>query len=236
MALLARLSMVLFVLGLSAAPFAATAQDSEASVTLTAYVCPPGMTADTLDPAACVATSEGFDVAVVPLTEAGSIADEPALTLADASKDGNSYTLSLGETPPADAQISPYGNWSIRVTAQPTGTDGYVISGDAVRSTDGSLYGFEISANAPNAVLAIYALTPEASTPPEPSEPEPTAPSAPVEPTIAATDSPVSHAARLYDGDCDNLGNAVVDLTPVVAPTGDPFGQASAIQVEESLS
>jgi hypothetical protein len=173
----------------------------------------------------------GFDVAVLPLTEIGSPVDGPPLTLANAASDATSYTFGLGTAPPA-AEVGPYGNWGIRLTAQPSGTSGYVISGDAVRSTDGSLYGFAVSADAPGAALAVYAFGGEAVTPPQPEAPTPAPPS---------SDQPLAEqaairVARLYAGDCDALGDVVAELTDVALPVGDPVGQATAIQVEESRS
>nr|MBA3282737.1 hypothetical protein [Acidimicrobiia bacterium] len=45
-----------------------------------------------------------------------------------------------------------------------------------------------------------------------------------------------THPARLYAGDCDALGEVVAELSDVALPVGDPVGQATAIQVEQSFS
>jgi hypothetical protein len=62
----------------------------DALVTLSAFNCPLGMTAETLAPEACVATTSGFDIGI-----GSTLGLMDPITLADATQDGTAFTWNL---------------------------------------------------------------------------------------------------------------------------------------------
>ncbi len=83
------------------------------SIRLAPHACPPGMTAETLDGAACEPTAAAFDVALE------SAAGAPSLALADAARSDGGY----------DWSDLPFGTYTLRVTRSPSGYDGVAVAG-----------------------------------------------------------------------------------------------------------
>jgi hypothetical protein len=148
---------LLAVLALSAVlPLAAwtgrAQQMPPATITATVYTCPPGVTADTLVPADCSLVTDGFDFEIVSLG-----GEQTALTLADASFDGISYTWSPG---PAAASWFTGVNWGIRESIKPAGYETFDVEGDAVVGWDGRFVTLRITEDAPDAALSVYNFAP----------------------------------------------------------------------------
>ena len=137
----------------------ASAQDENVSrsVTATAYVCPAGMTVDTLVPEECTVTTSGFNILIGSLE--GPM--EP-LDLGEASSDGTSFTWDLGEQQPGTNT-----KWYVaeQVVIVPDTT--YIVTGDVVEPTGSELnsYRFDTSYEAPNPVVSIYNFIPATEEP-----------------------------------------------------------------------
>lgn len=137
----------------------AFAQDENVSrsITAIAYVCPAGMTADTLSPGECTVTTSGFNILI------GSLEGimEP-LDLGDATSNGTSFTWDLGEQQPATNT-----KWYVaeQVAIVPDTT--YIVSGDVVGPTGSELgsYRFDTSYEAPDPVVSIYNFIPATEEP-----------------------------------------------------------------------
>jgi hypothetical protein len=127
----------------AAAPTAAAQPSPESnsgSITIQIYACPPGMTAETLNAAACAPIMEDVDV-----TLSGAALDAP-LTLADAEASGDSYTWSA----------LPFGDYVLAEAVLPTGFASYAL---AARNTSGSAEtGFRVALDAsqPELTARIY--------------------------------------------------------------------------------
>jgi hypothetical protein len=137
----------------------AFAQDENVpnSITATAYVCPAGMTADTLAPDECTVTTSGFNILI------GSLEGPmEALDLGEAVSDGTSYTWDLGEQQPGTNT-----KWYIAEEVAIVPDTTYIVTGDVVEALGDGLngYRFDTSYEAPNPVVSIYNFIPAAEEP-----------------------------------------------------------------------
>jgi hypothetical protein len=129
------------------------------SVTVTPYVCPAGMTAETLDPSLCTIPTSGFNLLI------GSLEGEmEPYDLGDASSDGTSFTWDLASQGPGTTT-----RWYIRSEVAIVPDTTYIVTGDVVGPYgDHGDYQFNTSYELPNPVLSVYnfipAEEPEAST------------------------------------------------------------------------
>ena len=127
----------------------------DASLTVTVYACPPGMTKETLAPDRCTPITEGFDVSL------GSTTDLMGrLTRRDATLDGTSYRWELPAAPPPGVRFDQ-GNFRIREFELPAGFTSYAATGDAIRAVEGPDYRFEVSYLEPAASLDVYNFAPD---------------------------------------------------------------------------
>ncbi|HEU0116291.1 MAG TPA: hypothetical protein VFQ80_16500, partial [Thermomicrobiales bacterium] len=115
-------------------PAAATGQGS---ITAQVFVCPPGMTPDTLEAAACAPASGEFDITV-----SGSALSTP-LTLNDAATAADSYTWSA----------LPFGTYTIAEAVLPAGATSYALA--AKNATGGPTTGYQITLDQSNPTLPI---------------------------------------------------------------------------------
>lgn len=132
-------------------PTTSAQEEVSRTVTATAYVCPAGMTADTLDPSLCTVTTSGFNLLI------GSLEGEmEPYNIGDASSDGTSFTWDLGTQGPGTTT-----RWFIRneVVIVPDTT--YIVTGDIVGPVgDQGNYRFDTSYDLPNPVLSVYNFIP----------------------------------------------------------------------------
>jgi hypothetical protein len=126
-----------------AAPGRAAAQETTGWVAVQVYACPPGMTAETLDPWACSLVTGGVDVQL--WTPDGV----PLLGLGDAIFDGWTWTWAWLPVGPPGAAAA----YQVAPTALPAGTWGSVVL-YAPAASDGSTVW--LSTDAPGADLHVY--------------------------------------------------------------------------------
>lgn len=107
------------------------------SIAVQVFACPPGMTADSLDAAACIPAEVDFDV-----TLAGAALEGP-LTLADATLAGDAFTW----------ENLPAGDYVIAEALLPTGYDSYVL--DAPGATGSAATGFRVTLDPAGSPLPV---------------------------------------------------------------------------------
>jgi hypothetical protein len=107
------------------------------SISVQIFDCPPGMTADALEPAECAPAEADFDVTV-----AGAALGGP-LTLADAILAGDIYTW----------ENLPAGDYVIAEALLPPGYDSYIL--DAPGATGSVAAGFRVTLDPATSPLAV---------------------------------------------------------------------------------
>jgi hypothetical protein len=124
-----------------ATPAAASGQGSIAAQV---FICPAGMTAETLEAAACAPASGDFDVTI-----SGAALKTP-LTLNDATAAADSFTWSA----------LPFGTYTIAEAVLPQGASAYTLA--AKNATGGPDTGYQVTLDPdhPNLSLRIYNFAP----------------------------------------------------------------------------
>jgi hypothetical protein len=113
------------------------------SIGVSARLCDPGVTIETISPESCPPVTEGFDVAL----SGGGI----SLSLADATLLGGDWTWAG----------LPLGNYGFAATAFPADANDYFVPGSAaVGGSSGTGYTVTIEPGAPNITLPLYFLQP----------------------------------------------------------------------------
>ena len=125
----------------AATPAAATDQGS---ITVQVYTCPPGMTAETVEAAACAPTIADFDITV-----SGDALAAP-LTLGDATATGSAFTF----------RDLPFGAYVIAEAVAPAGSTTYVLSAKNASGGPDTGYRLTIDASQPDVAVRIYNFAP----------------------------------------------------------------------------
>jgi hypothetical protein len=114
------------------------------SIAVQVYTCPPGMTAETVEAAACAPTTADFDI-----TLSGDALSSP-LTLADAAANGSVFTWS----------DLPFGAYQIAEAVMPTGSTTYVLSAKNASGGPDTGYRLTLDATQPDVAVRIYNFAP----------------------------------------------------------------------------
>lgn len=107
------------------------------SIVIQVFSCPPGMSAESFDPTACVPAEGDFDV-----TLAGATLEGP-LTLADAAVSGDLYTWNT----------LPAGDYIVAEALLPDGYDSYLLAATGVTGSEG--VGFTVTLDPSASPLAV---------------------------------------------------------------------------------
>ena len=198
-------------------------EPKDALLTLRAFNCPDGMTAETLNADECTATTTGFDIGI------GSTQGpmEP-YTLADATLEGTAYTWNLGPAPPPVAGgRMEFGWYSIGETVLPPGYQSHLIIGDAIRRYQWGRYQIDVSGENWHAELEVYNFT----TPP------------PLEEwslTVRSFRCPVAYPDEQWSDDCVIPLSGVAFTTRVMArddsPQPFPTDSSGAITLQQTYA
>lgn len=219
------LVLVLLLGGVAAFASFATAQSIPGTITVTAYLCPPGMTPEDLDPDACTVTIEGVNFAIT-----SNLGVAPVLTLADASISEDSFVWTV-DASPADAPL-PVGNFRFRQTVMPDGYTSYEVYGDAIITTNtigGELgYLLRVAGEAPDVALTVYNFSTESQG--EQGDTPTVEPTTPVE-------SVSGRPAHIHGGTCNRLAKSPrYDLFDLTRPEGRNTASASVVIAESSVT
>jgi uncharacterized protein YgiM (DUF1202 family) len=191
-AVLAALAMILGP-ALSLSGGTVVAQDSQQrTITVELFVCPPGMTGQTLAPEECdPLVPDDVDVEIISLNGTA----EP-LTAEDAQSTENTLLWSVTGTGEATDE------WGIRQTALPPNTRAYVVQGEGVELDQQEThdYTFTTSAEEPDALINLYVLLQEgAPVIPPPGTTTDEADDTAADDTTATEEAPTDTAADTVD-------------------------------------
>ncbi len=210
-AVLAALALLL-VPALSTGGTALAQGNEQRTITIQVFVCPPGMTGQTLAPEECDPLDSGVDVEITSLN-----GTEGPFTVADAQATGNSLLWT------ASSSGNETDEWGIRQTELPPNTRAYVVQGAGVTldQADTHDYTFSTSASSPDASLNLYVLLQEDApviTPPGEGEEETTEP--------ADTSDTTETADTETEEDTTDE-----DTTTAAAPTDPEFAAGASVVV-----
>jgi hypothetical protein len=130
--------------GLTATAVVPSDVAARGSITIQVYSCPSGMTADSIDIAACAPIKEGFDISIL----APGLAQP--LTLSDATPIGGGFTW----------KNLPLGDYQIIETALPPGATTYILAARGAAGDPTSGYRVSIDAEQPELPARVYNFRP----------------------------------------------------------------------------